>query len=63
MIVAALAAEAGLPNGVLNMVHGSHVSYLYFSLFLIHTKFLVYDVAFYRMWISNTKKLIVEQNL
>lgn len=26
MMVAALAAEAGLPDGVLNIVHGSHVS-------------------------------------
>lgn len=26
MLVAALAAEAGLPDGVLNIVHGNHVS-------------------------------------
>lgn len=29
MILAALAKEAGLPDGVLNIVHGTHVSFVY----------------------------------
>ena len=30
MILAELAMEAGLPDGVLNIVHGAHVSILFF---------------------------------
>ena len=29
MILSALAIEAGLPDGVLNIVHGTHVSFLF----------------------------------
>lgn len=29
MILVALAKEAGLPDGVLNIVHGTHVSFVY----------------------------------
>lgn len=29
MILAALAKEAGLPDGVLNIVHGTHVCFVY----------------------------------
>lgn len=39
MILAALAIEAGLPDGVLNIVHGTHVSC--FSLNLVYMNFLV----------------------
>lgn len=33
MILAALAIEAGLPDGVLNIVHGTHVSIFSLNLF------------------------------
>lgn len=33
MILAALAIEAGLPDGVLNIVHGTHVSFSSLKLF------------------------------
>lgn len=39
MILAALAIEAGLPDGVLNIVHGTHVSF--FSLNLFYMNFLI----------------------
>lgn len=35
MILAALAKEAGLPDGVLNIVHGTHVSFVYQDRFIL----------------------------
>lgn len=35
MILAALAIEAGLPDGVLNIVHGTHVSFSSLELFYL----------------------------
>lgn len=49
MILAALAMEAGLPNGVLNIVHGTHVSFS----FVRSSLFDIYEVIiyFYEQWL------------
>jgi acyl-CoA reductase-like NAD-dependent aldehyde dehydrogenase len=49
MILAALAIEAGLPDGVLNIVHGTHVSFSSF-------KTLLFSIFFTGKYNSYTQK-------